>query len=91
MTTRHLSKLTLNNEQWHCEAAVTETAVDATTVTTPGAPATTTHEDHDHEDEEHDHSGTESLPPSPTESTGCEPHGDHVSPSLASKAILLLS
>ncbi|KAL1874943.1 hypothetical protein VTK73DRAFT_10312 [Phialemonium thermophilum] len=60
-----------HGDHWHCSAA--RTAVTAVvTTTTPVAPVTTEDHDHDHEDE-----STAVLPPSPTESTGCEPHGDH--------------
>lgn len=61
----------------HCEGA---RATLSTAVAETAAAATTSEvHDHDHEDEdEHDHSsGTGSLAPSPTESWGCEPHGDH--------------
>ncbi|EAQ93781.1 predicted protein [Chaetomium globosum CBS 148.51] len=74
-----------HGDHWHCEGARTATtAADA--VTTTGAPATTSAaHDHDHdededEDDDHDHTdaaGTGALAPSPTESYGCEPHGDH--------------
>ena len=78
-----------HGDHYHCEGHVSETAADAasTTVTVTSVTATPTGEhdhehDHDHEDgEEHDHGDEEtgSLPPSPTASVGCEPHGDHVS------------
>lgn len=38
---------------------------------------TATAEPSDSEDEHDDATGTEDPGPSPTESTGCEPHGDH--------------
>lgn len=71
----------------HCEGARTATTA-AGVVTTTGVPATTSAaHDHDHdedededEDDDHDHTdaaGTGALAPSPTESYGCEPHGDH--------------
>ncbi|RYP63147.1 hypothetical protein DL769_007058 [Monosporascus sp. CRB-8-3] len=57
-----------HGDHWHCEGPASVTAVD--TVTSTSVVATTT-SSHDHEE------GTESLAPSPTESVGCEPHGDH--------------
>ncbi|KAK4231685.1 hypothetical protein QBC38DRAFT_201489 [Podospora fimiseda] len=79
-----------HGDHWDCEGP--RVTADVTTGTGPAvttAPATTPahhDDDHDHDhdhdhsdsDDEHDHhSGTESLKPSPTESYGCEPHGDH--------------
>jgi hypothetical protein len=79
-----------HGDHWHCEGARTVAATDAATdsVTTTAAAATTSAaHDHDHDDDEDDHdhddddhtdaAGTGSLAPSPTESYGCEPHGDH--------------
>ncbi|RYP67570.1 hypothetical protein DL770_008588 [Monosporascus sp. CRB-9-2] len=57
-----------HEDHWHCEGPATVTAVDTITSTSVVATATSSH---DHEE------GMESLPPSPTESVGCEPHGDH--------------
>lgn len=55
----------------HCEGA--RTATENNVVSTPAAVATTAAHDDDH-----DHaSGTGAMAPSPTESIGCEPHGDH--------------
>ncbi|KAL4726611.1 hypothetical protein ACLX1H_005499 [Fusarium chlamydosporum] len=56
-----------HGDHWHCEAAKSTLATEA---------KVTTEAEHDH-DHDHDHTGTESMAPSPTESTGCEPHGDH--------------
>lgn len=58
----------------HCEAPATDSDLEAsTTGETPGlteaAASATATEEHDHADDE-DHSGTGSLPPSPTESVG---------------------
>ncbi|KAK5656989.1 hypothetical protein OQA88_3512 [Cercophora sp. LCS_1] len=79
-----------HGDHWDCEAPrVTSAAVLTTTVS--GVAVTTTlaagHDDHDHtHDDDHDeddHSshtdepGAGSLKPSPTESYGCESHGDH--------------
>lgn len=74
-----------HDDHWHCEGPRTDdSAVSATT--TPPATTPTPDDDHDgddhdgddHDDDEHDHDeGTGVLPPSPTESVGCEPHGDH--------------
>ncbi|KAM5385622.1 hypothetical protein ACJZ2D_000821 [Fusarium nematophilum] len=59
---------------WHCEGPRTD--ADAAT-TGVDAAATSAADDHDHDDEDHSAGATESLAPSPTESVGCEPHGDH--------------
>ena len=43
-----------------------------------GVTPTESEEDHDHEHEDEDEeSGAYPATPSPTESAGCEPHGDH--------------
>ncbi|RYO83403.1 hypothetical protein DL766_006818 [Monosporascus sp. MC13-8B] len=56
-----------HGDHWHCEGPASATTDAPAASTTP-----------DHDDEDHDHaSGTGSLAPSPTESVGCEPHGDH--------------
>ncbi|KAI0531952.1 hypothetical protein GGR58DRAFT_507946 [Xylaria digitata] len=55
-----------HGDHWHCDGPAS---------TTSAAPATTT--THDYDDEEDDDEGTGTLPPSPTASVGCEPHGDH--------------
>ena len=49
------------------------------TTTSDAAIPTSSADDHDdHDDHESDHEeGTGSIAPSPTESIGCEPHGDH--------------
>ncbi|OBT69252.1 hypothetical protein VE03_01961 [Pseudogymnoascus sp. 23342-1-I1] len=81
-----------HGDHWHCEGPVTATtaptAVTLRPTTTTGVIVISTaasddhddHDDHDHDDEDHtDHpasTGT-SIAPSPTESIGCEPHGDH--------------
>ncbi|KAK4040974.1 hypothetical protein C8A01DRAFT_35030 [Parachaetomium inaequale] len=74
-----------HGDHWHCEGArVTSSTLEgaATSAAAVTTSATSTHDhenDEDHEDhEEHtDAAGTGSLAPSPTESYGCEPHGDH--------------
>ncbi|KAK3309429.1 uncharacterized protein B0T15DRAFT_515472 [Chaetomium strumarium] len=76
-----------HGDHWHCEGPRETSAADGTVTTTAAAVTTTAtatvttsaahgDDDHDH-DEHHDESGTASLAPSPTESYGCEPHGDH--------------
>ncbi|CAG9988571.1 unnamed protein product [Clonostachys byssicola] len=61
-----------HGDHWHCEGPATQTG--AVTSATGSASVTASH-NHDHDD---DHSsGTASLKPSPTNSVGCEPHGDH--------------
>ncbi|GAB1309905.1 hypothetical protein MFIFM68171_00115 [Madurella fahalii] len=77
-----------HNDHWDCEGprVTTQPTGVTTTATTGGtdtaitsAPAlTTTSSAGDEDDEDHtDAPGTGSLGPSPTESFGCEPHGDH--------------
>lgn len=71
----------------HCEGARPPSTSSAPTppppaVTTTAAPepTTTAAGDGDGDDEGTEHTdapGTDSLEPSPTESIGCEPHGDH--------------
>lgn len=60
-----------HGDHWHCSGP--RTALDTVVVTTSAAVAVTTsaHEEH------HDSAGTGSIAPSPTESVGCAPHGDH--------------
>jgi D-lyxose ketol-isomerase len=60
-----------HGDHWHCEGARSTLAAEAKATTDAEHD-----DDHDH-DHDHDTTGTESLAPSPTESTGCEPHGDH--------------
>ncbi|ROT38059.1 hypothetical protein SODALDRAFT_324500 [Sodiomyces alkalinus F11] len=66
-----------HGDHWHCEGPAES-----------GAAAEPSHthshsddDDHEHEhedDDDHDHESTHpDLPPSPTASVGCEPHGDH--------------
>ncbi|TLS26922.1 hypothetical protein PpBr36_03977 [Pyricularia pennisetigena] len=71
--------------------SVTANPSGVTTRPPAAASATATssrHHDHDHDDDDDDdhdddhddddhHSGTRTLPPSPTASVGCQPHGDH--------------
>ncbi|KAH6955807.1 hypothetical protein BKA56DRAFT_681269 [Ilyonectria sp. MPI-CAGE-AT-0026] len=67
-----------HGDHYHCEGA---RATLSTVVTSAAAAATTEAHDHDeddHDEDEHtDASGTGTLAASPTESYGCEPHGDH--------------
>ncbi|KAH7040585.1 uncharacterized protein B0I36DRAFT_344306 [Microdochium trichocladiopsis] len=58
-----------HGDHWHCDGPASATG-------TAGAVTTSTHDHEDHDDHE-DETGTASLAPSPTESIGCEPHGDH--------------
>ncbi|PVH73889.1 hypothetical protein DL98DRAFT_519608 [Cadophora sp. DSE1049] len=75
-----------HGDHWHCDGPITASATIPSSVSATAPPAGTVvtsspvedHNHEEHEDEEHDHSsGTGSLAPSPTESIGCEPHGDH--------------
>ncbi|KAL8868983.1 MAG: hypothetical protein Q9174_004615 [Haloplaca sp. 1 TL-2023] len=66
-----------HEDHWHCDepAAAGQTAAPGTAAT-----PTESEEDHDHEHEDEDEdeaSGALPAIPSPTESAGCEPHGDH--------------
>lgn len=66
-----------HGDHWHCDGpAPTAAPISASgSAATAAAPATASEHDHEHD---HDHeSGTGSLKPSPTESAGCHPHGDH--------------
>ncbi|EGS17078.1 uncharacterized protein CTHT_0074060 [Thermochaetoides thermophila DSM 1495] len=75
---------TPHGDHWHCEGPrVTATETGAAVTTTP---VLDDHGDHDHDHDEeghHDHTdhtegpSSVSLAPSPTESYGCHPHGDH--------------
>ncbi|KAI1099490.1 hypothetical protein F4804DRAFT_337198 [Jackrogersella minutella] len=55
-----------HGDHWHCESPASVTASSTST------PTSDDHDDHDDHDEE-----TGSLSPSPTESVGCEAHGNH--------------
>ncbi|EGO53289.1 hypothetical protein NEUTE1DRAFT_17689, partial [Neurospora tetrasperma FGSC 2508] len=75
-----------HGDHWHCEGPkVTSLATVVTAASVSSVAATTSavhdHDDHDHDEEDHDHDGESassvSLKPSPTESYGCEAHGDH--------------
>ncbi|OIW29308.1 hypothetical protein CONLIGDRAFT_715669 [Coniochaeta ligniaria NRRL 30616] len=78
---------TTHGDHWHCKGPrVTSSPVVITTTISGVAVATTSIASHDHDhDGDHDHDdhsytaapGTGSLKPSPTESHGCEAHGDH--------------
>ncbi|PQE29716.1 hypothetical protein CJF32_00011137 [Rutstroemia sp. NJR-2017a WRK4] len=67
-----------HGDHWHCEGAITSSvSLPSGTAFPTNVVVTTTsaaHDDHDHE--HNDEEGTGSLGPSPTESVGCEPHGD---------------
>ncbi|KAK4446365.1 hypothetical protein QBC34DRAFT_469702 [Podospora aff. communis PSN243] len=81
-----------HGDHWHCDGPRSTLATITTGPTTSGtatvtAPAVSHSHDHDdehehehssvHSDDDHHHSTSGSLKPSPTESTGCTPHGDH--------------
>ncbi|KAL2192625.1 hypothetical protein P885DRAFT_64740 [Corynascus similis CBS 632.67] len=75
-----------HGDHWHCEGPRTTQTSVITTTGTALTTSTAVHDDdhdHDHEDDHEDHdehtdaAGTGSLKPSPTESYGCEAHGDH--------------
>lgn len=61
--------ISLDGDHWHCEGPK-----DTGSVTVSSSEPTSTDEEHDHD---HDHGDEEEAGPSPTESVGCEPHGDH--------------
>lgn len=50
----------------HCDGPASATGVAVTTASS-----------HVHDDDDYSATGSVSLAPSPTESAGCEPHGDH--------------
>ena len=59
---------------------IATSATSSAALTTSSATHSDDEDDHDHDEDGDDHSdapGTASLKPSPTESYGCEPHGDH--------------
>ncbi|XMA09251.1 hypothetical protein WAI453_002042 [Rhynchosporium graminicola] len=62
-----------HEDDWHCDGPKTSSITLAASVTSPPVAVitTTTHAEDDHA------AGTGTLPPSRTESLGCEPHGDH--------------
>ncbi|KAF3144003.1 hypothetical protein TWF569_007168 [Orbilia oligospora] len=67
-----------HGDHWHCTGPRVDRAITtAPPTSTPVATVTTADHDHhtDDDDDDHDHTGT--LAPSPTESVGCEAHGDH--------------
>ncbi|KAH8201624.1 hypothetical protein TruAng_004230 [Truncatella angustata] len=68
-----------HEDHWHCDGPVsTSSATFTTTVSGSAATITTaTSTSSEHHDEEEHSAGTGSLAPSPTESVGCESHGDH--------------
>ncbi|KAL2752325.1 hypothetical protein ACRALDRAFT_1065485 [Sodiomyces alcalophilus JCM 7366] len=75
-----------HGDHWHCEGPVESDSPASASASATGIPDDDDDHDDDHDDDndhdhDHDHdqsaSGTESLPPSPTASVGCEPHGDH--------------
>ncbi|KAH8667671.1 hypothetical protein BGZ60DRAFT_528959 [Tricladium varicosporioides] len=69
-----------HGDHWHCSGAITPKA-SITILSTPTsqvATTATTASPHSHHDEDdHGNSSTGTLAPSPTNSMGCEPHGDH--------------
>ncbi|KAI6783637.1 uncharacterized protein J7T54_005666 [Emericellopsis cladophorae] len=80
-----------HGDHWHCEAHVSETGATASATEAHDHEEEDDH-DHEHSDEEHSHEehsdeehsdeehsdeDVEAAGPSPTESVGCEPHGDH--------------
>ncbi|KAI6357374.1 hypothetical protein MCOR25_007678 [Pyricularia grisea] len=82
-----------HDDHWRCDGPRTTplpglslTVSPSGMTTRPPAASTTatSSRDHDHDDDGDDddddddhHSGTKTLPPSPTASVGCQPHGDH--------------
>lgn len=66
-----------HGDHWHCEGPrPTDVAASTSEVAVTTTVAATTEAEHDHEDD-HDHEETVTPGPSPTDSIGCEPHGDH--------------
>ncbi|KEZ45731.1 hypothetical protein SAPIO_CDS1520 [Scedosporium apiospermum] len=64
-----------HEDHWHCEGPRPTEAAPEPTSAAP-APSQPAEDDDDHESHT-DAEGTGQLAPSPTESIGCEPHGDH--------------
>lgn len=63
-----------HGDHWHCAGPAPKPSSGAVTQTSAAPTQTGAHDDHD----DHDHeTGSGVLPPSPTASVGCEPHGDH--------------
>lgn len=65
----------------HCEGPKVTSLATVVTAASVSSVAATTSAVHDHDEEDHEHDGEStssvSLKPSPTESYGCEAHGDH--------------
>ncbi|KAK8087356.1 hypothetical protein PG994_002330 [Apiospora phragmitis] len=66
-----------HGDHWHCDGPAPNAAPVSASGSAAAAAATTSASEHDHDHESEHESGTGSLKPSPTESAGCEPHGDH--------------
>ena len=68
-----------HGDHWHCDgpAPTVGPSTGSMGIQTSLPVTSTASHDHDHDDDDHHTTGTGSLKPSPTESVGCEPHGDH--------------
>ncbi|KAK4112582.1 hypothetical protein N656DRAFT_779460 [Canariomyces notabilis] len=64
-----------HDDHWHCEGARSTTA--GAVESSPPPAVTSATSEHPDEHTTTDSPGTGSLAPSPTESIGCVPHGDH--------------
>ncbi|KAK0613563.1 hypothetical protein B0T14DRAFT_526498 [Immersiella caudata] len=62
-----------HDDHWHCEGPRPVSTAQVTTPVAPSVVTTTAPSGEDHTDAP----GTADPGPSPTESIGCEPHGDH--------------
>ncbi|KAI1206122.1 uncharacterized protein F4807DRAFT_238144 [Annulohypoxylon truncatum] len=65
-----------HEDHWHCDGPASSTVSVTASTQSLGSSSTTTSPISSSTSEEHEE-GTGSLAPSPTESVGCEPHGDH--------------
>uniref|UniRef100_A0A8H7KEJ1 Hydrophobin n=1 Tax=Bionectria ochroleuca TaxID=29856 RepID=A0A8H7KEJ1_BIOOC len=62
-----------HGDHWHCEGPAVTSGASSNVPSSSSAAVTTTSADHD----DHSHGSATPTKPSPTESVGCEPHGDH--------------
>ncbi|CAH0038050.1 unnamed protein product [Clonostachys rhizophaga] len=62
-----------HGDHWHCEGPAVTSGASSRAPSSSAAAVTTTSADHD----DHSHGSATPTKPSPTESVGCEPHGDH--------------
>ncbi|KAK3497895.1 uncharacterized protein B0T23DRAFT_394091 [Neurospora hispaniola] len=66
-----------HGDHWHCEGLKVTSLATVVTAASVSSVAATTSAVHDHDDHDGESGSSVSLKPSPTESYGCEAHGDH--------------